>query len=303
MTNINKQEITNLILAEKNSLGSFAAVANKCKISETALSQLMSGNYKAKGDDIWLKIASALNYSPSDWVFVPTTNYQMISQVLRDAKTESMFMAISHKAGSGKTSSLDTFAASDNSGTIYKIQCREWSRREFLKQLAQTLGINVTGGYVSVDRLGDQIIGFFKQRILQKPLLIIDEADKLKPSAIRFLIPLYNALEDMLAVVIAGTENLEKEIKRGVKYNAKGFDELDSRFGRVFIHLIGATRKDVAKICEANGIANPEKHKEIFKDCAPVKIMVQGQALEVVEDMRRLKRAIKRERLQLITAA
>lgn len=297
MTNINKQEITSLILAEKNSLGSFAAVANKCKISEPALSQLMSGTYKAKGDDMWLKIASALNYNPSEWVWVDdVTNNLMVRQVLEDAKAESMFMAISEKAGSGKSGGLSSFHSLDTTGSVFRIQCDDWGRRDFLENLAQTLGIVDAGS--SLNKLGNSIIAFFKQRILQKPILLIDEADKLKPSAKRFLIHLFNPLEDMLAVVISGTENLAKEIKSGAKHQVKGYDEIDSRFGRVYISLIGYTRKDVQKICDANGVTDRVKQAAIFKECAPVQKMVDGIALTVVEDCRRVKRAIKRERLE-----
>lgn len=75
-----------------------------------------------------------------------------------------------------------------------------------------------------------------------------------------------------------------------------GFDELDSRFGRKFINnLIGARLQDVEAICTANGISDKSGIKKIFDECEPANIIVQGQSIKVVEDLRRLKRVIKRE--------
>ena len=130
-------------------------------------------------------------------------------------------------------------------------------------------------------------------------MLIIDEADKLKAPALRFLIPLYNRLEDKMGLVILGTENLEKEIKNGVRLQRKGYDEIDSRFGRNYIHLNGATKNDVAKIAIANGIADKKIHKDIFDKCRPVNKLIGKQNVKVVEDLRRVKRVIKSQLLTL----
>ncbi len=148
-----------------------------------------------------------------------------------------------------------------------------------------------------------KVIDFFQQRAKYKPLLIIDEADKLRPAALRSLIPIYNELEEQLGMVIMGTDNLEKEVKRGVRFDKKGFDEIDSRFGRNFIHLVGATQKDVADICAANGITDTVLQTSIFKECEPRQIMVQNQPRTVVEDLRRVKRAVQRELLLMQEAA
>ena len=133
------------------------------------------------------------------------------------------------------------------------------------------------------------------------PMLILDQVNSLKPSVLKFLIHLYNALEDEMSVVIVGTENLEKQIKRGVKLDRDGYDEIDSRFGRNYIHLLGAFKSDVAKICQANGLMDKALHKAIYQECGPaVKSVGEEEAkvqIEVVEDMRRVKRAIKREQI------
>lgn len=292
-----KSEITTLVLREKDSLGTQRAVANKADVSEATINLILNGNTRDIADKMWQKIAAALGYSPSGWQLVQTTNTSILCQVFADAKATSAFMAVSHKAGSGKTSSAKSFYAQHASAGVYLIQCREWNKRQFLVKLCQTLGLETGRGWVSADDLIDSITTFFKRRVGARPLLIIDEADKLRPAALRTLIPLYNECEEQVGVVILGTDNLEKELKAGVRYNHKGFDELDSRFGRRFVHLIGATQGDIAAICAANGITDKAKYKAIFKECEPKVTIVENKQVQIVEDLRRLKRIIERELL------
>ncbi|SDE82393.1 ATP-binding protein, partial [Riemerella columbipharyngis] len=242
--------------------------------------------------------AQELGFVSNTWQLAETLNFKKVTNVLNDAKNAGLFMAISYKAGSGKTAALTHYAELNNENFVFYIQAREWAKREFLRELCQNLGIKEEKGYTSVDTLGMKVIEFFTKRKGKYPLLIVDEADKLKPSALRWFITLYNELEDEMGLIIAGTENLEKTIKKGVKYNKLGFDELDSRFGRKFINnLIGARLQDVEAICTANGISDKSGIKKIFDECEPTSIIVQGQSIKVVEDLRRLKRVIKRELL------
>ncbi len=299
MTNVQKTEIIGLILNEEARLGSLKKVANKCDVSPATLSLIKEDKYDTKGDEMWRRIGAALGWKPNEWQIAPITNLSIVHQVLRDAQAKSLFLPISHQAGSGKTASIEAFVTADRSNNVFHIQCREWSRRAFLIRLAAALGIAPGPGSRQLDDILEQIVSFFKQRPQARPLLIIDEADKLKPSALRVLIPIYNELEDRLGVVIAGTENLHKEIKRGVQYQVKGYDELDSRFGRNYIHLMGAPLADVRKICAANGVTEPDAQKAIFIACSPRKTTIENRAVEVVEDLRRLKREVQRYNLIL----
>lgn len=295
MTNVQKNEVVQLIETEKIRLGSYANVANKAKVSTATISQMRNDNWELIKEELWLKVANNLGYGFQGWNLAETLNFKMISNTLNDAKDACLFMGISHKAGSGKTAALKMYADLEHNNHVFYIQAREWARREFLLELCRVLGQNPGKGYRSVDVLSTIVVDFFKDRTGKKPLLVIDEADKLKPTALRFFIYLFNELEDKMGVVISGTENLALTFDKGVKYNKLGYDELSSRFGRKFIGLIGATSKDVTLICEANGIKNKEIISRIFNECEPVSITKNNQTFKVVEDLRRLKRIVKRE--------
>jgi len=298
----NKQEVALLIEQEKERLGSYAKVATKCDVSPATISLIQNGKLDEVRSGAWQKIATALGWRPEGWQIVDITNTRILHQVFDDAKKASLFMAVSHRAGSGKTASSKSFEATFKTG-VYLLQCREWSKREFLLNTCRALGIDPGRGYVSGDEMTMKVIDFFKARVRFRPLLIIDEADKLRPAALRSLIPIYNELEEQLGLVIMGTDNLEKETKRGVRFDKKGFDELDSRFGRNFIHLLGATAADVTAICDANGIPDKKQAADIFQECEPRQVMVQNRSHTIVEDLRRVKRAIQRELLRMQEAA
>lgn len=307
MTNIQKEEILQLIESEKVRLGDYVSVARKCGISETAISQLRSGKYGAKGDDIYVKIALALGYSfdNSNWnIAANTTDFRIVAEVLNDAKQESMFLGISDNAGIGKTAPSDIFLSQNRTNGVYKINCKEWAGRAFLLHVLQEIGAEQPKGYLSVNAMIDSVASTFKKIAHLKPLLIVDQANSLRPSALRTFIHLFNELEDILGVVIIGTENLEVEIKKGVRLNRKGYDEIDSRFGRRYVHLYGATLADTRKICEVNGIEDKALQEEIFRSANPVDITLtegdlKGRTVKVVKDKRLIKRGVKRERLKL----
>lgn len=300
MTNVQKTQIVEAIQREITSLGSANKVSVKCEVSNATISNMVNSKWELIKVEMWMQVASRLNVHFSGWQIAETTNFKMMWRVLSDAKNNSLFIPVSHKAGSGKTAGIEQFAKA-HSESVYVLRADEWAKREFLTALASTLGIEIPKGVFSVYQLGTKISTFFNERAFIKPLLIIDEFDKLKDPAKRWVISFFNRIEDKAGLVIAGTEHLEKDIKRGVRMQSKGYDEIDSRFGRNYIHLLGATQKDIELICQANGITDKAKVSDIFKECSPVPIVVgsdaQRQTLKVIEDMRRVKRVIKRELL------
>lgn len=299
MTNPQKEQIKQLVIEQKELLGSFKAVSIKCDVSDALISQLVNNNWGKISDKAWIQIGAAIGWKRTGWQVVETLNTKMVCQVFEEAKNTGMWIAISNPAGSSKTESCNLYSSQNKTG-VHLIECWEWSKKEFLKELCRNLGIQLPRGAFNANDLMKDIVSYFKERVNIKPLLIIDEADKLRPGALRNLIPLYNKLNGQMGLVILGTENLKKEIKRGVGYSVKGYDEIDSRFGRAYINLIGATKKEVIKIAAANGLEDRTVSIAIFNECVPVQKVVNGRTIMVVQDLRRVKRAIQRE---LIRAA
>lgn len=305
-----KQQIISLIEQTKVNLGTYDAVARKCSVSPAVITQLRKNQYQAEGDDMWLEVGIKLDWKPqllnsNNWVFVKDFDYKVIRNAVINAKEKSLFSSISDVAGIGKTASLKNVAAELAENNVYYLRCWDWGKREFMINLCKCLGIDTSRGVKTPNDYLQLVIEFFQNKVMQKPVLIIDEADKLKAAALRFLIAIFNDCEDILACLISGTENLEKEIKKGVRLQAKGYDEIDSRFGRTFIKLRGCTESEVKEICFANGVKDAAVVKGIFEQCLPVRkfIKVGGkeQNLRVITDKRRLKRLVQKEQLKTIT--
>lgn len=287
-------------------LGSQSKTASRIGISDAALSLWLKDKYEADTDKLDKTIAVALDYRESSWVVVPSIrNYMVVKAVFESCKTESLWMAISNKAGSGKTQTLKDLFDNDTTGTVIYIQAEEWTSRQFLTMVMKAT-CGAPKGYMNVSRMLDEISDYFKRLSTHAPILIIDEADKLKPAALRTLIPLYNRTEHQLGCILSGTENLEKEIKRGVRNAMKGYDEIDSRLGRTYIKLNGVTKPEAISICKANGIETEEACESIWNECEKENKLIRlknnkGETTEKpvmhCEDLRRLMRLIKRELL------
>lgn len=302
LTTDQKKQIISLIDEKKKQLKTYGAVAVFCGVSDAVINLIRQDKYIAKGDDAWLKIGSALGWKASasasgrDWVTYETRDIKTIMHVAADAKNNSLFLGIADMGGIGKSEGLKYVLNKYFQQEVYYMRCMDWGKTEFLENLCKTLGIQVTG-IRKPSALLDMIIGFFQQRSLNKPLLFLDEFNKLKDSARLTVIPLYNECEDSLGMVLAGPEDLERSIEKGARHQKKGYDEMYSRIGRTFIKLHGCTLNDVVNICKANGYHDTDRIKEKFEKHNPVSklINIDGRDVRtrVIRDLRWVKIMVK----------
>lgn len=302
MTNIHKQQVVNAIEAAILNYGAAARVASKCGINEAYISLMRNGHWDNKmlKDEHWHKVALALDILFDGWQNVETFNFRVVWQTLDTAKRQSMFLAVSNSAGSGKTATAREYhaATSDNGTFFFQVPHTEMSKSEFLDRLCQCLGMEAKKGKQTSAQKSDAILRFFAERFGECPLLIIDEADKLSDGGMRFLISLYNYAEGRIGCVIMGTEHLKQRFNTGVKHARLGWDELASRFGRRFISLRGFTKQEVYEIAKANGLDDKTLAASIFEACEPTSTVVENQSMKIVRDARSIRRAIERELLK-----
>jgi len=327
MDNLFKSEVIALITKAIGEIGSGNKLAKKLGVNNGTLSNMVSGKDKSISPEMWQKVAKGLGYVPKGWKLAEIKSYNSLMQTLSFAKQHSLFMAISNVAGSGKTATINQYQELENAkavqqhiadnkakkkdyttkASVYVIQAGEWNLRYFLLKLLPILGEDAGKEYLQTPELEEKVIGFFTGIISKKPILIIDEADKLRPSALRFLIPLFNSFEDRLAVVIAGTDNLEKEIKNRARNSIKGYDEIDSRFARNYIRPYGVQKTDFKAICEVNGLMlDTAKLNALWAELKPItKRILEDEVRDIwktivsVDDIRRIKRVVLREQFKL----
>lgn len=77
------------------------------------------------------------------------------------------------------------------------------------------------------------------------------------------------------------TDYIKRRVDNGLRYNKKGYKEINSRIGRKFFDLNATSRNDVYAICQANGLTGEAEIRRVLKD-----------AETSDNDLRRVKRVI-----------
>lgn len=269
---------------------SAAELARRCSVSDASMSQFRAGKYAANDDALAEKIACGLYFFENSRNVVDTvTSYRQVKTAFVAAKGKSKWFCISSRSGSGKTQSLIDLYNVHGDGSVVYIKCRKWSSRKFLSKLAQVMGEKVNR-YMDNDELLDVVIAHMNRMADRKPILLIDDAGKLSNTAMCTLIPLYDDTLGRMGCIVAGTETLERTIKRNVG-RVEGYDEIDGRFSRNYISLMGATKKDVINICQANGVPSKEEAEAIWGKLPKVQKQVREDDTRKVwfaDDLREL---------------
>lgn len=262
MENIRKQNIVNALRDYCDRYDSQNKAANSLKnVSAATISQMLNNNWELIKDDMWRNVAAQIGYKEEKWEAVETRGFKRLNKYLQDAQDNSLVMAITGDAGTGKTFTIKNYIA--NTRQAYLLCCNEyWNRKMFLSELLTSLGRDYTG--FTVGEMMHEAVRTLK--VQESPLLILDEADKLSDQVLYFFITLYNQLEDECGIVLCATNHLCKRIERGIKLNKKGYNEIWSRLGRRCIELKGVSAADITAICEANGITASDAIDNIIND-------------------------------------
>ncbi len=254
------------------------AIATLVNISEATVINVLKGRWDTISDEMWRNLGKQVG-AGENWSLVETLDFRTLILYYADAKDYSNVFAITGPAGSGKTESARWFAR--NKQNVYHIQCMEfWNRKMFLTKILQAMGKENTG--FNIGEMMDYIVEQLMKQ--DRPLLILDEADKLNDQVLYFFISLYNMLRGKCGIVLMATEFLRKRIMRGVAKNTKGYNEIFSRVGRRFITLNGVSKAELKKICEANGIDGETDQAEV------VNSVEEGDLRRVERVVHKLKR-------------
>lgn len=241
-------------------------------ISTATVSKMLSGQWDTISDELWRALAAQIGHDSSAWQIVKTGAYKRMAFLMEQAKEESLVIAITGFAGCGKTEAIKSYAKSRPN--VYHLMCSEyWNRPTFISKLLRALGKDMSG---TVSEQMDAIVETLNSA--DAPLIILDEADKLRDQVLYFFISLYNQLEGHCGIIMVATEYLKKRIERGVRLKKKGYEEIYSRIGRKFVQLQVINGEDIAAVCKANGVT----------DAKTIQDIIAGAEC----DLRRVKRAV-----------
>lgn len=235
-------------------------LAKMAGVSSATISQMINGKWDLIADEMWRKVHSNLRMDLS-WNTAATANFSILSELLGGVQMRSLSIAISNDAGTGKSHAYKAYAL--NFVNVIYIECKNyWSKKSYARNLLTACGLNDSG---TTEELIERFIRHLKT--LQKPIVILDQADKLKDNQMDLFMDFYNELESSCGFVLSGVPALEKRIKRGVQHDKIGYSELWSRVGRKFISLAKISFNDVSAICIANGLNDQDEIKRIYNSC------------------------------------
>nr|DAQ51289.1 MAG TPA: AAA domain protein [Caudoviricetes sp.] len=251
--------------------------ANTLKgVSAATISKILNGDWDTIAEGMWHNVSKQIGSSAEGWSLVGTSVYDELTELLECAQTDSQVMAIVGSAGCGKSATIRQYASTHDEVTA--IVCSEYQNRtSWLSAVMEAMGIDSRGLSVA-EKIG-QIVRRLKRA--DKPLLILDEADKMSDQVLYFFVTLYNELEGHCGVVLCATQYLDKRLVRGLRSGRKGYEEVYSRIGRQCIQLSVLSPEDISLVCVANGITGERKVRKI--------------ADEAECDLRRVRRAVWRE--------
>jgi hypothetical protein len=249
MTNEQKAQVRDALLRFAANYASQAEAAAQLKgVSATTISQVKNNNWELMSESMWHNIARQVGFYCGEWQAADTSAYLLLRILLGDAQHYNMTYGIAIAPGLGKTFTAGRYIR-EHDETFYVAGNSAFNRRSFMTHLMEASGLEAKGN------LPEMMQRFaFYVTSKEEPLLIIDDAHKLKDRVLHLLVILVNSLAGNAGVIIMGNDQLRMRIVEGLRLQRPGYDEIYKSIGRRFITLGSAGPKDVDLVCRANGI-------------------------------------------------
>lgn len=221
--------------------GADAAFAKSWGINPSVWSRIVNGETEGvMSDHRWLQIGRELGVDPSKsvWKLAKTEAFEAISNDIKFCKEHSKSMIFVDLPEIGKS-----FTAKYMSKTLkncFYVDCSQAKTKQLLiRTIAKAVGVDSTGRYIDVK---SNLKYYLK--LLEKPIVILDEAGDPEYAVILELKELWNDGEGRVAWYMIGADGLQAKFERGIRNKKVGFRELFSRYGSKFMSIVPADATD-----------------------------------------------------------
>ena len=273
LTTEQKEQVRSALLAYCDNFPTRNRAAESLQnVSSATVSQLINGKYELISDDMFTRIAVQIGFSFDSWTLHEGKTFREITYAFADAQAYRNVTWVVGDAGCGKTT-----AAIEHRNVFYILCSEDMRRSDFVREMAKQVGAPT-----DTTNLRDMLENAISMiAFLSNPLLIFDEGDKLTDSVFNYFISIYNRLEGHAGIVFLSTDYIKRRIENGLRYNKKGYKEINSRIGRRFYEVSATEQNDIYAICQANSLTDRADIEEVLKD-----------AKRSENDLRRVKRCI-----------
>ena len=276
-----KEQVRSALIAYRSNYPTLNRAAESLQgVSSATVSQLCNGKYELISDEMFVRIATQIGFAFDSWNLHEGKTFKEITFTLSDAQAYKNVTWIVGDAGCGKTTAAIEYRRTHRN--VFYILCSEDMRRsDFVREIAKQVGAPTdTTNLRDILENAISMISF-----LGNPLLVFDEGDKLTDSVFNYFISIYNRLEGHAGIVFLSTDYIKRRMEAGLRYNKKGYKEINSRIGRRFFDVSPTEENDIYAICQANNLTDRADIEEVIKD-----------AKRSDNDLRRVKRCIHRQK-------
>ncbi|MDL2315061.1 ATP-binding protein [Bacteroidales bacterium OttesenSCG-928-C19] len=236
LTNDYKQKVVeHLMIARKNFDGVDTVFAKQYGINNSVFSRIRKGETeKLLSVTQWLTIGRKLGVVLNErkWNIAKTDVFAMIEEDVLFCKEYSKSRIFVDECEIGKTVAAK-YLSRNLKNCFYVDASQATTKQRFIRLLARTIGLDETGKYLDVL---DNIKQYLP--LLEKPVVIIDEAGDLDFPAFTELKGLWNATENACAWYLIGADGLRSKIEKGIANKKVGFKEIFSRFSSNYSSIV-----------------------------------------------------------------
>lgn len=231
-----KQKVVSAIMAAREKFGgSDAAFAKTLGIGSSIFSRIKSGEIeRIVSESTWLTWGRQydVRMHESNWSIARTKVYENIESNLKFCQEYSKSMILVDDNGIGKTCCARHIVKGMKNAFYF--DCSQAKTKQlFIRSLAQTVGVDNKGRYVDVKSNLKYYLN-----LLEKPLIVLDEAGDLEYTAFLEIKELWNGTEGSCAWYMMGAAGLKSKVNAGINREKVGYAEIFDRFSDQFIKLV-----------------------------------------------------------------
>ena len=230
-----------LLAIRPNFDGSDLAFAKQWGINNAVFSRIQKGQITGVLADVhWITIGRELGVGTHDkkWNTAKTDVFVTIERDIIFCKEHAKAMIFVDKCEIGKTHAAK-YLSKTLRNCFYVDGSQAKTKQQFVRRIAKAIGVDQVGSYFDVK---ENVKYYLK--LLENPIIIIDEAGDIDYAAFLELKEFWNATEGYCGWYLIGADGLKAKIQKGIANQKVGFRELFSRFSSNFQSIVPTDRNE-----------------------------------------------------------
>lgn len=252
LTNEIRERIRTAIVADRENYPSDNRHSVALGISASVYNAIKKGNYDRQVSEAnWICIARRLGVvlkKEMAWAAAETPTFLFINEQLSLCQQSSISAILCDMPNIGKTFTARIYAQ-NHRHAVYVDCSQVKSKQKLIRHIAKEFGVGNNGRYSDVYA---DLVGYL--RVIDTPLIILDEAGDLQYEAFLELKALWNATERCCAWYMMGADGLKQKIERAIEGKKVGYTEMLSRYGDTYSRVTPEDGKEREKFLKAQAM-------------------------------------------------